>query len=122
GDVLITWENEALLAMHELSKRASAGGGFQIVVPSQSILAEPPVAVVNKVAKKHGTVALAQAYLRALYSEQGQDIAARHSCRRRTPQVSAKYAAQFPTITLFTIDELFGGWAKAQKEDFADGG
>jgi sulfate transport system substrate-binding protein len=80
------------------------------------------VAVVNKVAKKHGTVALAQAYLRALYAEQGQDIAARHYFRPRDPQVAAKYAGQFPKMTLFTIDEVFGGWAKAQKEHFADGG
>jgi sulfate transport system substrate-binding protein len=122
GDVLIAWENEALLAVRELSKRPSARGGFEIVVPSQSILAEPPVAVVNKVAKKHGTVALAQAYLRMLYSEQGQDIAARHYFRPRNAQVAAKYAAQFPKITLFTVDDVFGGWAKAQQEHFADGG
>ena len=122
GDVLIAWENEALLAVRELSKRAEARGGFEIVVPSQSILAEPPVAVVDAVAKKHGTVELATAYLQALYSEQGQDIAARHFYRPRNPQVAAKYAAQFPKIALFTIDEVFGGWAKAQKEHFADGG
>ncbi|HEV8241646.1 MAG TPA: sulfate ABC transporter substrate-binding protein [Thermoanaerobaculia bacterium] len=122
GDVLIAWENEALLAVRELSKRPSARGGFQIVMPSQSILAEPPVAVVNQVAKKHGTVALAQAYLRMLYSEQGQDIAARHYFRPRSPQVAAKYAGQFPKIALFTVDEAFGGWAKAQQEHFADGG
>ncbi|HXT51251.1 MAG TPA: sulfate ABC transporter substrate-binding protein [Thermoanaerobaculia bacterium] len=122
GDVLIAWENEALLAVRELSKRPSARGGFDIVMPSQSILAEPPVAVVDQVAKKHGTVALAQAYLRALYSAHGQDIAARHYYRPRSPEVAAKYAAQFPKIALFTIDEVFGGWAKAQKEHFADGG
>ena len=122
GDVLIAWENEALLAVRELSKRPSSRGGFEIVAPSQSILAEPPVAVVDKVAKKHGTAALAQAYLRALYSEPGQDIAARHYYRPRNPQVAAKYAGQFPKINLFTIDEVFGGWAKAQKEHFADGG
>ena len=122
GDVLIAWENEALLAVRELSKRPSARGGFEIVAPSQSILAEPPVAVVNKVAKKHGTVALAQAYLRALYSEEGQEIAARHYYRPRSAAVAAKHAAQFPQIQLFTIAEAFGGWARAQKEHFADGG
>jgi sulfate/thiosulfate transport system substrate-binding protein len=122
GDVLIAWENEAILAVRELSKRPSSRGGFEIVAPSQSILAEPPVAVVNKVVKKHRTVALAQAYLRYLYTPVGQEIAARHYYRPRNQQVAAKYAAQFPKITLFTIDEVFGGWAKAQREHFADGG
>ena len=122
GDVLIAWENEAILAVRELAKRPGAGGGFEIVAPSQSILAEPPVAVVDKVAKKHGTAALAEAYLQALYSEHGQEIAARHYYRPRNAEVAAKYAEQFPKLKLFTIDEVFGGWAKAQKEHFADGG
>ena len=122
GDVLIAWENEAILAVRELSKRPGASGGFEIVAPSQSILAEPPVAVVDTVAKKHGTVALAQAYLQYLYTPEGQEIAARHYYRPRDPQVTAKYAAQFPEIALFTVDEVFGGWAKAQQEHFADGG
>jgi sulfate/thiosulfate transport system substrate-binding protein len=122
GDVLIAWENEAILAVRELSKRPGAGGGFEIVAPSQSILAEPPVAVVNKVVKKHGTVALAQAYLRYLYTPEGQEIAARHYYRPRNQEVAAKHAAQFPKVTLFTIDEVFGGWAKAQREHFGDGG
>jgi len=111
GDVLIAWENEALLAARELSSRPTAKGGFEIVSPSQSILAETPVAVVNKLAKKHGTVTLAQEYLRFLYSPQGQEIGARHYFRPRNPQTAAKFASQFPKITLFTIDEVFGGWA-----------
>jgi sulfate transport system substrate-binding protein len=122
GDVLIAWENEAILAVRELAKRPGAGGGFEIVPPSQSILAEPPVAVVDKVAKKHGTVALAQAYLQYLYTPEGQEIAARNYYRPRNPEVAARHAAQFPKVTLFTIDEMFGGWAKAQKEHFGDGG
>ncbi len=122
GDVLIAWENEALLAVRELSKRPGASGGFEIVAPSQSILAEPPVAVVDKVAQKHGTVELAQAYLQYLYTPEGQEIAARHYYRPRDAQVAAKHAAQFPKVTLFTIDEVFGGWAKAQQEHFGDGG
>jgi sulfate/thiosulfate transport system substrate-binding protein len=122
GDVLIAWENEALIAAKELSKRPAAQGGFEIVTPSQSILAEPPVAVVNKLAKKHGTVTLAQEYLHFLYSPQGQEIAARHYFRPRNQDVAAKFAAQFPKMTLFTVDEVFGGWAKAQKDHFADGG
>jgi sulfate/thiosulfate-binding protein len=121
GDVLIAWENEAILAVRELAKR-SRSGGFQIIAPSQSILAEPPVTVVDKVAKKHGTVQLAQAYLQYLYTAEGQEIVAKHFYRPRNAQVLAKYAAKFPKVTLFTIDEVFGGWAKAQKTHFADGG
>ncbi len=117
GDVLIGWENEALLAARELGTEK-----FELVAPSESILAEPPVAVVDKVAARRGTKALAQAYLEFLSSPEGQEIAARHYYRPRLEAVAAKHAAQFPKVTLFTIDELFGGWTKAQKSHFADGG
>ena len=117
GDVLLAWENEALLAAKEMGK-----GKFEIVAPALSILAEPPVAVVDKVAAKHGTVGVARAYLEYLYSPEGQGIAARHYYRPRSAAVAAKYAAQFPKIQLFTIGEVFGGWAKAQATHFADGG
>jgi sulfate/thiosulfate transport system substrate-binding protein len=116
GDVLIAWENEALLAIKELGQ-----GKFEIVVPSVSILAEPPVAVVDKVAGKHGTREVAQAYLEYLYTDAGQEIAARHFYRPRLASVAAKYAAQFPKVNLVTIDEVFGGWKKAQAAHFADG-
>jgi sulfate/thiosulfate transport system substrate-binding protein len=117
GDVLIAWENEALLAARELGK-----GKFQIVAPSRSILAEPPVALVDKVVRKHKTGAVAEAYLRHLYSPEGQEIAARHYYRPRNKAVLAKHAAKLPKLELFTIGEVFGGWAKAQKTHFADGG
>ena len=117
GDVLITWENEALLAIKELG-----ADRFEIVAPSLSILAEPPVAVVDKVAQKHGTAALAQAYLEYLYAPAGQELAAKHFYRPRNAAVATKYAARFPKLTLITIDEVFGGWAKAQRTHFADGG
>ncbi len=117
GDVLIAWENEAFLSINELGK-----GQFEIIAPSTSILAEPPVAVVDKVAKKHGTREIAQAYLQYLYSEEGQEIAAKNFYRPRLESVAAKYADKFPKINLFTIDEVFGGWQKAQKTHFADGG
>jgi sulfate transport system substrate-binding protein len=117
GDVLIAWENEALLAAKEMGK-----GRFQIVAPSLSILAEPPVAVVDKVANKKKTAALAKAYLEFLYAPEGQEIAARHYYRPRLPAVAQKYAQQFPQVQLFTIDQVFGGWAKAQQIHFADGG
>ena len=116
GDVLIAWENEALLAIKELGQ-----GKFEIVAPSLSILAEPPVAVVDKIAGKHGTKALAQAYLEYLYTETGQEIAARHFYRPRLASVAAKYAAQFPQVRLVTVDEVFGGWKKAHATHFADG-
>jgi sulfate/thiosulfate-binding protein len=116
GDVLIAWENEALLAIKELGQ-----GKFELVAPSVSILAEPPVAVVDKVAGKHGTKAVAQAYLEYLYTEPGQEIAARHFYRPRLASVAAKYQTQFPKMTLVTIDEVFGGWKKAQTTHFADG-
>ncbi len=117
GDVLIAWENEAILAAKELGQ-----GKFEIVQPSVSILAEPPVTVVDKVVNKHGTRAVAQAYLEFLYSDQGQEISAKHFYRPRNPAVAQKYAAQFPKINLFTIDEVFGGWRKAQATHFGDGG
>jgi sulfate transport system substrate-binding protein len=117
GDVLIAWENEAQLAVNEIGK-----GQFEIVAPSLSILAEPPVAVVDKVVDKRGTRLTAQAYLDYLYSEEGQNIAAKHYYRPRDSKVAAKYAAQFPKIKLVTIDDTFGSWAKAQKLHFADGG
>nr|MBL8411923.1 sulfate ABC transporter substrate-binding protein [Dechloromonas sp.] len=117
GDVLIAWENEAQLAVNEIGKDK-----FDIVAPSLSILAEPPVAVVDKVVEKRGTRLTAQAYLDYLYSEEGQNIAAKHYYRPRDAKVAAKYAAQFPKIKLVTIDDTFGGWGKAQKQHFADGG
>ena len=116
GDVLIAWENEALLALRELGPDK-----FDVVAPSVSILAEPPVAVVDKVVDKKGTRAVAQAYLEYLYSPQGQDIAGQNYYRPIDPAVAAKYAKQFPKLNLFTIDEVFGGWSKAQKVHFADG-
>jgi sulfate/thiosulfate-binding protein len=117
GDVLIAWENEAILAVKDIGK-----GKFDIVAPSVSILAEPPVAVVDKVASKHKTAAVAKAYVEFLYTPEGQEIAARHYYRPRSQAVAAKYAGQFPKVALFTIDELFGGWTKAQQTHFADGG
>jgi sulfate/thiosulfate-binding protein len=117
GDVLLAWENEALLASREMKK-----GSFEIVVPSTSILAEPPVAVVEKVARKHGTLETAQAYLQFLYTPEGQEIAARHYYRPRDAAIAKRFEAQFPSLKLFTIDEVFGGWASAQKVHFADGG
>ena len=116
GDVLLAWENEALLAVKEMGK-----GQFQIVAPSVSILAEPPVTVVDKVANKKKTAAVAKAYLEFLYTAEGQEIAAKHYYRPRLPAVANKYARQFPKVQLFTIQEL-GGWGKAQQTHFADGG
>jgi len=117
GDVLIAWENEALLALKEIGPDK-----FDLVAPSLSIVAEPPVALVDKVVDKKGTRAVAQAYLDYLYSPQGQDIIGQHHYRPIDPAAAAKFARQFPTLKLFTIDEAFGGWAKAQKTHFADGG
>ena len=117
GDVLIAWENEALLAVKKL-----APGNFDIVVPSVSILAEPPVALVDKVVNKHGTRAAAEAYLKFLYTPEAQNIIARNYFRPRNPQVAAKYKGQFANLPLFTIDRNFGGWAKAQALHFNDGG
>ena len=117
GDVLIAWENEAFLAIKELGPDK-----VQIVAPPQSILAEPPVAVVDKVADKHGTRKVAEAYLQFLYSDQGQDIIAKNWYRPSVEKHAKKAASQFPVIKLFTIDELLGGWTSAQKTHFADGG
>jgi sulfate/thiosulfate transport system substrate-binding protein len=116
GDVLLAWENEALLAIKELGP-----GKFEIVAPTLSVLAEPPVAVVDRVAGKHGTKDVARAYLEYLYSEAGQEIAAQHFYRPRLASVASKYQSQFPKLTLFTVDEVFGGWKKAQAAHFADG-
>jgi len=115
GDVLLAWENEALLSQRELGK-----DGFQIVLPSISILAEPPVAIVDKNVDQHGTREVADAYLKFLYSPQGQELEAKHFYRPRSAEVARKYAAQFPKVNTFTIDEL-GGWRQAQAKFFADG-
>jgi len=117
GDVLIAWENEAFLSIKELGPDK-----VEIVVPSQSILAEPPVAIVDKVVDKKGTRAVAQAYLEYLYTPEGQEIAVKNYYRPRLESVAKKYASTFPDIKLVTIDEVFGGWQKAQKTHFADGG
>ncbi len=117
GDVLIAWENEAYLAVKELGPDR-----FEIVTPSLSILAEPPVSVVDKVVDKRGTRAVATAYLEYLYSPEGQEIAAQNYYRPIDPKVAAKYAKTFAPVKHFTIDAEFGGWQKAQKAHFADGG
>jgi sulfate transport system substrate-binding protein len=118
GDVLLTWENEAFLAINELGK-----DNFEIVVPSVSILAEPPVAVVQTIAEKHGTLKVAQAYLEYLYSPVGQRIAAKHYYRPVKPETAdAADVARFPKLRTFTIDQVFGGWQKAQATHFKDGG
>lgn len=117
GDVLIAWENEAYLSLKEFG-----ADRFEIVTPSISILAEPPVAVVDKVVDKHGTRAIAEAYLQYLYTLKGQEIAARNYYRPRLKEVADEYADKFPKINLFTIDDVFGGWSKAQPKHFDDGG
>ena len=117
GDVLLAWENEAHLAIKQFGVDK-----FDIVTPPLSILAEPPVAVVDKVAKKHGTTEVARAYLEYLYSDEGQDIAGRNFYRPRDAKAAAKYASQFSPVKLVTVDEVFGGWQKAQKNHFADNG
>ena len=117
GDVLLAWENEAFLALKEFGPDK-----FEIIAPSLSILAEPPVAVVDKNVDKKGTRKVAEAYLQYLYSEEGQEIAARNFYRPTDPKVAAKYAKQFPKLTLVTIDGAFGGWPNATKTHFADGG
>jgi sulfate transport system substrate-binding protein len=117
GDVLISWENEAFLAVKELGPDK-----YEIVTPSLSILAEPPVTIVDKVVDRKGTRKIATAYLEYLYSPEGQEIAGKHYYRPREPKVAAKYANQFAKVKLFTIDQTFGGWQKAQKEHFSDGG
>ena len=117
GDVLIAWENEAILSLNELGKDK-----FEIVAPSISILAEPPVAVIDKNVDKKGTREVAEAYLKYLYTETGQELAAKNYYRPRDKDVLAKYKDSFPDVKLVTIDEEFGGWQKAQKTHFADGG
>ncbi|WP_316229566.1 sulfate ABC transporter substrate-binding protein [Bradyrhizobium sp. SZCCHNR1070] len=117
GDVLLAWENEAYLALKEFGKDK-----FEIVAPSVSILAEPPVAVVDKVADKKGTRGVAEAYLKYWYTKEGQEIAARNSYRPRDPEVAKLHENEFAKVELFTVDELFGGWTKAQKDHFAEGG
>jgi sulfate/thiosulfate-binding protein len=116
GDVLLAWENEALLALRELGS-----DGFEIVVPSVSIMAEPPVAVVDEVALRHGTREVAREYLQYLYSKEGQEIIAQHDYRPRNAEVAARYATRFPQLKLATIAD-FGGWGQAQREHFAEGG
>ncbi len=116
GDVLLSWENEALLATQGLGKDK-----YEIIYPSISILAEPSVAIVDKTVDKDGNRNLAKGYLNYLYSPQGQELAAKYNFRPRNAQVAAKYASKFPKIKLFTIDDVFGGWAKAQKTHFVNG-
>ncbi|MGL5198062.1 MAG: sulfate ABC transporter substrate-binding protein, partial [Aeromonas veronii] len=118
GDVLLAWENEALLVLGQ----AGASDKFELVVPSVSILAEPPVAVVDKVAKKHGTEAVAKAYLDYLYSDEGQHIVTKHHYRPSNPAILKETAAQFPQLAFFTVKDLEGDWEKAQKKHFAQGG
>jgi len=117
GDVLLAWENEALLAVRRLG-----ADHVQVVVPAQSILAEPPVAVVDRVVDRRGTRAVAEAYLQYLYSKEGQELAAQHYFRPRDPEIAARYAGRFPKVELVTIDGAFGGWSAAQAAHFADGG
>lgn len=117
GDVLLAWENEAFLALREFGPDK-----FEIVAPPQSILAEPPVAVVDKVVDQKGTRAVAEAYLKYWYTKEGQEIAARNSYRPRDPEIAKEYEKSFAKVELFTIDDVFGGWTKAQKEHFAEGG
>jgi sulfate transport system substrate-binding protein len=117
GDVLLAWENEAQLALKELGPDE-----FEIVIPSLSILAEPPVAVVDGNVDEHGTRAVAEAYLQFLYTPEAQALIAQNFYRPRDPVVAEQYAASFPQLPLFTVDEMFGGWQKAQAEHFADGG
>ncbi len=117
GDVLVSWENEAYLLVNELGRN-----NFQIVTPSVSILAEPPVAVVDRNVDKHGTRAAAEAYLKFLYSDAGQELAVKHHYRPRSAAVAKKHAGELTNVKLFTVDKVFGGWQKAQATHFADGG
>jgi sulfate transport system substrate-binding protein len=117
GDVLLAWENEAFLAQREFG-----AGKFETIIPSASILAEPPVAVVDRVVERRGTAVVARAYLEYLYSDEGQDIAGRNYYRPRNPAVAARYSRVFPKLSLFTVDDAFGGWSEAQRTHFADGG
>ena len=117
GDVLITWENEALLAQRE-----SAAAGLERVIPPISILAEPPVTWVDGVVQRKGTAEVAQAYVQHLYSDEGQRLAAKHFYRPRNAKIAAEFSGRFPKVELFTIEAVFGGWTKAQKQHFAEGG
>jgi sulfate transport system substrate-binding protein len=117
GDVLLAWENEAFLLTEEVGKDK-----FEIIVPSVSILAEPPVALVDRNVDRKDTRAAAEAYLQFLYSEEGQELAAQHYFRPRSQAVAAKHAQRFPAVKLFTVDEVFGGWKQAQRAHFDDGG
>ncbi len=117
GDVLITWENEALLAQRE-----SAAAGLERVIPAMSILAEPPVTWIDGVVQRKGTAEVAQAYVQHLYSDEGQRLAAKHFYRPRNAKIAAEFSGQFPKVELFTIEAVFGGWTKAQKQHFAEGG
>ncbi len=117
GDVLLAWENEAFLAQREFGKDK-----FEIVAPPLSILAEPPVAIVDKVADRKGTRDVAEAYLKYWYTKEGQEIAARNSYRPRDTEIAREYEKSFAKVELFTIDDVFGGWTKAQKDHFAEGG
>ena len=117
GDVLLSWENEAHLAIQE-----AAPGQYEVITPSLSILAEPSVALVDKNARRRGTWPAAKAYLEYLYSDQGQEITAKHFYRPHNEKIAGKYASQFPKLRLVTVDGEFGGWQKAQKKFFADGG
>ena len=122
GDVLLAWENEAFLAQKELGQRDGGKSTFEIIVPSLSILAEPPVTVVDKFDKKHGTEVVANAYLNYLYTPEGQEIIAKNYYRPTLESVAKKYENQFPKVNLVQIDQAFGGWQKAQKTHFSDGG
>jgi sulfate transport system substrate-binding protein len=115
GDALVTFESEAPLIEREF------GSGFEVIYPTRTILAENPVSVVDKVVDRRGTRKVAEAYLQFLYSDAGQDIAAQHNLRPRDAKVLAKYAKLFPKVSTFTVDEVFGGWTKAQKDHFNDG-
>lgn len=116
GDVLIAWENESFLILEEFGKDK-----YEVVIPSLSILAEPPVAIVEKNADKHGNLETAKAYLKSLYSEAAQEIIAKHGYRPRNQSILKKYEAKFPKLDLITVDGHFGGWQKAHKDHFADG-
>jgi sulfate transport system substrate-binding protein len=117
GDVLITWENEAILSVHEFAK-----DNLELVIPSVSVLTEPPVTIVDKNVDKHGTREVAEAYLKFLYTPEGQEVVAKNYYRPRDPAALAKHKERFPDVNLFTVDELFGGWSKAQPTHFNDGG
>jgi len=117
GDVLLAWENEALLAVNRLGRK-----DVEIVVPSLSILAEPPIALVEGITQRRGTTEIAKAYLSFLYAEKGQEMCARHFYRPRNPQVAKRFADQFPKVEMFTLSEMFGSWEEAHRKHFSEGG